>query len=275
MQLTAARRAARTASVSVIAGFLLSACSGSSEPPPPVATVELTPADDTVDVGQATQLSAVLKDADGNILSDRVLAWTSGSPAVASVNQTGQVTGVADGEATITATSENRTGSASIVVIGPCSTERAAQITVGQTVNGSLSNADCRLTDEGVYGDGYGITVTTATSVQIDMTATFDTYLELLELLPSGDLVLHAENDDIDPFDPNNPNDPFDTNSRITFTLQPNLEYFILASSFDPNVFANYQLKVAAAAFVGGRTVGGKLGKAPISPRFRAFKPPK
>ena len=273
MQMTAARRAARTASVLVIAGSLLAACGGSSEPPPSVATVELTPEEPTVDVGQATQLSAVLKDADGNTLSGRTVSWTTSSPSIASVSQTGLVTGVGDGEATITATSENKSGSTTVLVLGPCSTERAGQIAVGQTINGALTSTDCKLLDA-TYADPYRIVVTTATSVQVDMTASFDTYLYLFELLPDGELVVRAENDDIDPDDPAIPNDPVDTNSRMTFTLQPNLEYFILANSFEENIFGNYQLKVATstATAVAGSAIVGKPGKAPASTLLKALK---
>jgi hypothetical protein len=267
MQLTAARRAARTASVSVIAGFLLSACGGSSEPPPPVATVELSPSEPMVDVGQATQLSAVLKDADGNILSGRALSWNSNRPTVASVNQTGLVTGVGDGEATITATSENKSGSTTVLVIGPCSTLRASSIAVGQTVNGSLATTDCKLPVDDSYGDGYRIVVTTATTVQIDMTASFDTYLILFELLPNGDLVDRAVNDDVV--------EGVDTNSRITFTLQPNLEYFIFANSFDANITGPYQLKVTAVSSVVANSVVGKPGKPPVSALLKGIKRPK
>ena len=43
---------------------------------------------------------------------------------------------------------------------------------------------------------------------------------------------------------------------------------------FDENVTGNYQLKVAAAAFV-GTSVVGKPGKAPIASLIKALKPPK
>jgi hypothetical protein len=274
MQPTAAGRS--FTALLVLGGFL-AACGGSSEPPPPVATVEVSPSDDTVNVGATSQLSAVLKDADGNILDGRAVTWRTDSPGIASVSQTGLVTGVTDGETTITATSENKSGSMSVVVVGPCSTLLASTIAVGQTVNGALTSTDCHLPDD-TFADGYGITVTTATSVQIEMTASFDTYLYLLELLPNGELELRDENDDIDPNDPNDPNDPFNTNSRITFTLQPNLDYFILANSFDGNVFGNYQLKVTAAtatAVVGGRSVTGKPGKAPATLLLKALRPRK
>jgi uncharacterized protein YjdB len=46
-----------------------------------------------------------VKDQNGTVVTDRVVAWTSSNDAVATVSQTGVVTGVAVGTATITATS--------------------------------------------------------------------------------------------------------------------------------------------------------------------------
>ena len=273
MQWTAAEKCARLSATTVLA-LLTLACGSSSEPPAPVATVQLSPGDDTVRVGETTQLSATLLDASGSILSGRTVTWTSGSPTVASVSQSGLVTGVLDGTAMITAASENKTGTASIRVFGPCSTAIAPVVAVGQTINGSLATTDCRLND-GTFADGYGIVVTSRTNVQIDMTGSFDTFLVLLEHLSNGELLFRASNDDVDPDDPADPNDPVDTNSRITFALEPNVQYFILANSFDQNITGNYQLKVAAAAFVAGNAVIGKPGKAPISSLIKALKPTK
>ena len=83
----------------------------------PVATVQVSPASSTIDLGTTTQLNAVTRDANGNVLTGRVVTWTSSNPLVATVSGTGLVTGVAAGSATITATSETRTATASITVI--------------------------------------------------------------------------------------------------------------------------------------------------------------
>jgi hypothetical protein len=242
--------------------------------PEPIASIAVAPTSDTLLVGENVQLTATMRDASNNVVTGRQPTWTSSSQTVASVSSSGLVTGVADGIATITASADNRSATATIRVFGPCSTAIAPTITVGQTINGSLATTDCKLTDD-TYADGYGIVVTTATNVQIDMTASFDTYLVLLELSVNGTLIQRAVNDDVDPDDLADPNDPVDTNSRITFTLQPNVQYFILANSFDANVTGNYQLKVATAAFVAGNAVIGKRGKAPVSSLIQALKPPK
>ncbi|HYR13281.1 MAG TPA: Ig-like domain-containing protein, partial [Mycobacterium sp.] len=82
----------------------------------PVATVTVSPASATIGVGGTQQLSAVTKDSAGNALTGRVLTWSSSNTAVASVNASGLVSAVAAGSATITATSEGKSGSAAITV---------------------------------------------------------------------------------------------------------------------------------------------------------------
>jgi hypothetical protein len=239
--------------------------------PPPVASITLTPTNDTLLVRETVTLAATLRDASNVVLTGRPVTWTSSAPNIASVSAAGVVTGVGDGTTTITASADGRSATATIRVFNPCLVSNAPSIAVAQTIDASLSTFDCKLNDD-TFADGYGLQVATTTNVQIDMTASFDTYLYLLELSAAGALELKTENDDVDPDDPADPNDPIDTNSRITFTLQPNVQYFVLANSFDPNVFGNYQLKVTVAAPVAGASVVGKPGKAPIASLLKSLK---
>jgi hypothetical protein len=82
----------------------------------PVATVTLSPASASIGVAGTQQLSATLRDASGNVLTGRAVAWASSNALVASVSSSGLVTGLAAGSVTITATSEAKSGSASITV---------------------------------------------------------------------------------------------------------------------------------------------------------------
>jgi uncharacterized protein YjdB len=83
----------------------------------PVATVTVSPATANVASGAQLQLTAVLRDANGQTLSGRTLSWSSSGATVASVNATsGMVQGVSAGSATITATSEGKTGTAAVTV---------------------------------------------------------------------------------------------------------------------------------------------------------------
>jgi acid phosphatase len=85
----------------------------------PVATVSVAPASDTLGIGTTSQLTATTKDSAGNVLTGRVVTWSSSATGVATVSGSGVVTGVAAGSATITATSEGQSGTASIMVTPP------------------------------------------------------------------------------------------------------------------------------------------------------------
>jgi len=82
----------------------------------PVATVSVSPPTASIQQGQTVQLTATLKDANGNTLSGRTVAWSSSNTSVATVSSSGLVSGVTPGSATITATSEGKSGTSSITV---------------------------------------------------------------------------------------------------------------------------------------------------------------
>src|SRR5256884_8398012 len=81
-----------------------------------VASVTISPAPASVQVGQTLQLTATPKDSAGGILVGRTVTWASGNPSIATVSPSGQVTGAAPGAAPITATSEGKTGTATLTV---------------------------------------------------------------------------------------------------------------------------------------------------------------
>src|SRR5437867_3099923 len=85
----------------------------------PVASVAVTPASASIQVGQTLQLAATPKDASGNPLSGRTVTWASNNVAVSTVTGSGLVTGTSQGSATITATSEGKNGTAAITVTIP------------------------------------------------------------------------------------------------------------------------------------------------------------
>jgi len=85
----------------------------------PVATVAVAPSQLNLRDrnGQRTgQLTATLRDAQGNILTGREVKWSSANTSVAKVDGDGTVTAQDPGTATITATSEGKSGTASVVV---------------------------------------------------------------------------------------------------------------------------------------------------------------
>jgi alpha-tubulin suppressor-like RCC1 family protein len=114
-----------------------------------VATVEVAPAQAEALVGGQTRLTATLRDAAGNVLTEPTVAWSSDDTGIATVDSTGRVTGVAVGAATITATSGGRSGTARVTV-------RTIEVT---TVSGGY-NHSCALSASGAaycWGSGpYG-----------------------------------------------------------------------------------------------------------------------
>jgi uncharacterized protein YjdB len=85
----------------------------------PVATVTVTPSPLNLRdrEGQRTgTLTATLRDVLGNILTGRAVSWSSSNTQIAMVTQSGVVTAQAKGNATITATSEGKSGTANVVV---------------------------------------------------------------------------------------------------------------------------------------------------------------
>ena len=87
--------------------------------PAPVVSVAVSPSSATLVVGQTVELEAEPRDASGRALGGRVVAWSSNRSEVATVTSAGIVAAVSQGTATITASSEGRSGTASIVVEAP------------------------------------------------------------------------------------------------------------------------------------------------------------
>lgn len=85
----------------------------------PVGTVVVALANAQLFPGGATTASATLTDSLGVAATNRVITWTSSSGAIATVSSTGVVTAIAAGTATITATSEGKSGSAVLTVAPP------------------------------------------------------------------------------------------------------------------------------------------------------------
>lgn len=82
----------------------------------PVARVDVNPTAVSVLVGASSQLSATAFSAAGGALNGRPISWTSSDNSVATVSNTGLVVGVAVGSASITASSEGRSGTANVSV---------------------------------------------------------------------------------------------------------------------------------------------------------------
>jgi alpha-tubulin suppressor-like RCC1 family protein len=99
--------------------LILQACSGSDAPTgseAPVATVTVTPATATIQLGGQVLLTATPRDANGDVLS-RQVTWSTSDGGVATVSA-GTVMGVGIGSATIVAATEGKSGTAEVTVTG-------------------------------------------------------------------------------------------------------------------------------------------------------------
>ena len=67
-------------------------------------------------LGDTTQLTATVKDSNGNEISEATVTWQSSNDAVATVSSTGWVTAIASGSATVTATSALLNAASSVTV---------------------------------------------------------------------------------------------------------------------------------------------------------------
>ena len=163
----------------------------------PVASVEVTPVTSNLVVGQTTRLSARLSDASGATITGRTITWSSNRSSVATVSSDGLVTAIAAGTATITATSEGRSGSATInvaarpasavivspgqvtifagqtVQLGALVTDDRGQVLTGQSVSFSSSNTQVATVSSSglVTGISAGTATITATSAGATGTA--------------------------------------------------------------------------------------------------------
>ena len=106
---------------------------GTTEPPTPPpdparpTTVTVSPATaELAALGATVQLSAEVRDQNGQVMTGATVSWVSSAAAVATVSATGLVSAVANGSATITATSGSASGSATVTVAQVVSTVTVA-----------------------------------------------------------------------------------------------------------------------------------------------------
>jgi uncharacterized protein YjdB len=176
----------------------------------PVASVDVSPPQSSLTVGQQGALVATPRDAQGGLLSGRPVAWTSGAPSVATVSANGTVTAVGAGTAVIFATVEGRTGSANVTVrqiavtgvtVAPASSniavgafvQLAATVRSGTTVltdrvvGWSSSNETIAVVSSGgrVTGLKAGVVTITATSEGVTGTAVVAVGISSVAVTPS------------------------------------------------------------------------------------------
>jgi PGF-pre-PGF domain-containing protein len=145
----------------------------SAEGPIEPITTEITidPLTATVAVNETRQFTATLLDQDGNTMTGIEVNWTSSDETVGTIDADGLFTAVAEGTATITATTENVTGEATVTVsteapIEPITTE----ITIDPLTATVAVNETSQFTATVLDPDG-----NTMTGVEINWTTSNET----------------------------------------------------------------------------------------------------
>lgn len=116
------------------------------QPPPPpdqrVTTIEVTPEFSPLEVDQTLQLAARVLDKSGAVLA-KTVTWASGNAAIATVSSSGLVRAVAAGTASISASTDGKTGAAQITVVprnpNPVATVEVTPATASIVIGGSTA----------------------------------------------------------------------------------------------------------------------------------------
>ena len=95
-----------------LTGIVIVACKSeiqlTSKVPAAVASVDITPTQVSVFKGKTLQLTAVLRDAAGGIVTGRAVSWSAADPTIATVSSSGVLRGVAAGRTNIRAAVETK-----------------------------------------------------------------------------------------------------------------------------------------------------------------------
>ena len=119
-------------------------------------SVEVSPAAATIASGDTVRLAAEEFDENGHAVAGAEFAWSSSDVSVATVDGSGLVHGVAEGTATITATSGSAQGMSAITVVNP---DRAALVALHEATAGrNWTHRDNWLT-QAPLKDWYGVEV--------------------------------------------------------------------------------------------------------------------
>ncbi|HEU4882052.1 MAG TPA: Ig-like domain-containing protein [Longimicrobium sp.] len=132
------------------------ACDSPTSGGPQVDRVAVSPATRTINVGETAQLTASARDDQSELLTDVAFSWSSLEQNVATVTQTGLVTGVATGTARIVVSADGKADTATITVLGAaaeCSAPGAGiTLAVGQSVQRSGAAASVLCLEGGASG---------------------------------------------------------------------------------------------------------------------------
>ena len=135
---------------------------GATEPPPPApdpplpAAIAVAPATIRLTaLGATEQLTAEVRDQNGNPMARAAVSWASSAAAVATVSASGSVTAIANGTATITATAGSASGNATVTVA-----QEVGTVAVTPAADTVVAGGTLRLTPEAADANGHPVAAT-------------------------------------------------------------------------------------------------------------------
>ena len=135
-------------------------------------SVSVSPSKEAIQLGDTLRLVAEAADENGQPLAAVRFSWSSNRPEVATVDQSGLVTGVAVGSATITATGAGATGTADIAVTNP---DRAALVALYEATDGPNWVDNTNWLTDASLGEWYGVDTNAAGRVvRISLSGLYD-----------------------------------------------------------------------------------------------------
>ena len=140
----------------MLAVTFFAACGDGTTAPPPdpprATTITVSPATaDLAALGATVQLSAEVRDQNGQVMAGAAVTWASSTADVATVDSTGLATAVVNGSTTITVTSGSASGSATVTVAQEVS---AVVVLSAQESLGALGDT-LRLSAEALDANGH------------------------------------------------------------------------------------------------------------------------
>ena len=117
-------------------------------------SVLVSPSEGTIAVGDTLRLAAEAFDANGHRVGGAVFTWSSSNAGAAHVDETGLVSGVAEGTARITAAADDATGVAEITVENP---DRAALVALYEATDGPNWPDNTNWLTDAPLGEWYGV----------------------------------------------------------------------------------------------------------------------
>ena len=133
---------------------------GATEPSPPppepprATTLTVTPATAELRALDATvQLTAEVRDQNGNVMAGATVSWASSAATVATVSPSGLVTAAGNGAAAINATAGSASGSAAVTVA-----QEVSAVVVTPAADTLLAGDTVRLAAEARDANGYAVT---------------------------------------------------------------------------------------------------------------------